>query len=66
MLGSCKKLAARYYGPFKILEHIGPVAYDLALLPNIKFHIFFHVSLLKKYVNDPNHIIDWNDIQEEP
>ena len=23
----------------------------------------FHVSLLKKYVPDPNHIIDWNVIQ---
>ena len=27
--------------------------------------MFFHVSLLKKYVHDPNHIIDWNVIHAE-
>jgi hypothetical protein len=26
----------------------------------------FHVSLLKKYVHDPNHVIDWTVIQVEP
>ena len=25
----------------------------------------FHVSLLKRHVDDPNHIIDWNVIQVE-
>lgn len=29
-------------------------------------HNVFHVSLLKKYVHDPNHIIDWNAIEVEP
>ena len=61
-LGSYKKLTARYYAPFNILRRIGPIAYDLALSPNIKDHNVFHVSLLKKYVHDPNHIIDWNVI----
>jgi hypothetical protein len=31
----------------------------------MRVHNVFHVSLLKKYVHDPNHIIDWNVIQVE-
>jgi len=65
MLGNCKKLAARYCGPFEILNLIGPVAYELALPPNIRVHNFLHVSLLNKYIHDPNHIVDWHVIQVE-
>jgi hypothetical protein len=32
----------------------------------MKAHDFFHVLLLKKYVHDSNHIIDWFVIQVEP
>jgi len=64
-LGSCPKLAARYYGPFEILEKIGPIAYMLALLASMRVHNVFHVSLLNKYVPDVNNIIDWNVIQVE-
>jgi hypothetical protein len=64
-LGSFPKLAARYCGPFEILEKIGPVAYMLAFPSSMRFHNVFHVSLLKKYVSDPNHIIDWNVTQVE-
>ena len=28
--------------------------------------MFFHISLLKKYVYDSTHIIDWNVVQVEP
>jgi hypothetical protein len=31
----------------------------------MRVHNVFHVSLLKKYVPDHNHIIDWNVIQVE-
>ena len=64
-LGNCSKLAAHYCGPFEILERIGPVAYMLALLASMTVHNVFHVSLLKKYIPDPNHVIDWNVIQVE-
>jgi len=45
---------------------IGPVAYKLALPPTVKFHDFFHVSLLKRYVQDVDHVIDWFMMQMEP
>ena len=49
-----------------MLAKIGPVAYHLALPPNIKVHDVFHVSLLKKYIHDTTHIIDRDVIQVEP
>ena len=64
--GSCEKLAPCYCGPFEVLERVGPVAYKFALPSHIKVHDVFHVSLLKKYVHDPTHVIDWNVIQVEP
>jgi hypothetical protein len=65
-LGRYTKLAPRYCGPFKILARIGPVAYQLALPSMVKVHDVFHVSLLKKYIHDPTHVVDWKMIQVEP
>jgi hypothetical protein len=65
-LESCAKLAARFCGLFEILERFGPVAYNLALPATITVHNVFHVSLLKKYIPDANHVIDWNVVQVEP
>ena len=64
-LGACSKLAARYCGPFEILERIRPIAYMFSLLASINIHNVFRVSFLKKYILDANHVIDWNVIQVE-
>ena len=65
-LRSFSKLATTFCGPFEILERIGPVAYMLSLPASMTVHNVFHVSLLKKYIPDANHVIDWNVIQVEP
>ncbi|XP_077237408.1 uncharacterized protein LOC143879108 [Tasmannia lanceolata] len=53
------KLNPRFVGPYEILENIGKVAYRLALPPSLSgVHNVFHVSLLRKYISDPNHVIE--------
>jgi len=44
------KLAPKFYGPYRIVKQISPVAYRLALPPKAKIHDVFHVSVLKKWV----------------
>ena len=64
-LCNCKELAAKFCEPFEVLSRVGPIAYEMDLPCNIKVHIVFHVSLLKKYVHGPNHIPDWSLIHKE-
>ena len=59
-------MSRRYCGPFEVIERIGPVSYRLAFPTSIRAHNVFHVSLLNKYVHDPNHVINWDVIQVEP
>lgn len=65
-IGSYAKLMPWFSGPFSIIEKIGPVAYRLGLPTIVKVHYVFHVSLLKKYVKDVDHVIDWSISQVEP
>ena len=49
----------RYIGSFRVIERIGPVAYRLELPLEIShIHNVFHVSMLRKYVSDPSHILE--------
>ena len=63
MFGKRGKVAPRYIRPFKILEKVGIVAYQLALPPSLScVHKVFHISMLWKYTLDPAHIMDWGEI----
>lgn len=42
------KLTPRFYGPFPIVQKVGPVAYKLQLPPMAAIHPKFHVSQLKR------------------
>ena len=57
-LGNFKKLDTILCGPLEVLSRIRLVAYELTIPPMFKVHNVFHVSLLKKYVHDSNHILD--------
>ena len=62
--GKGSKLSPRFVGPFEILERIGPVAYKLALPPSLsRIHNFFHVLVLRKYISDISHVLDWKHLQ---
>jgi hypothetical protein len=59
-----KKLTSKFIGPYQISERIGKVAYRIALPVTLSnLHDVFHVSQLRKYVSDPSHVIESDDIQ---
>ena len=65
--GKKEKLSPRFISPNKILERIGPIAYRLALPPElIKLHNGFHVSMIRRYRSDESHILLIQDKQVQP
>ena len=52
------KLSPRFIGPAEIVSKVGPVAYRLKLPPKLsRIHDTFHVSMLRKYIPDPSHVL---------
>ncbi|KAL5740018.1 hypothetical protein ACOSQ2_029198 [Xanthoceras sorbifolium] len=61
------KLSPRFIGPYEIIERVGPVAYRLALPPELeKIHNVFHVSMLRRYRSDPSHRVQAESIEIQP
>lgn len=48
------KLATRYFGPFKVLQQVGEVAFKIQLPETARIHPVFHVLQLKKAVGTQN------------
>ena len=52
------KLSPRYIGPYEILSKVWPEPYRLKLPPKLsRIHDTFHVSMLRKYIPDPSHVL---------
>ena len=62
--GKRGKLSPRYIGPYEIVGKVGPVAYKLKLPPELsRIHDTFHVSLLRKYIPEPSHVLREQPLQ---
>ncbi|WMV18794.1 hypothetical protein MTR67_012179, partial [Solanum verrucosum] len=58
------KLSPRYIGSFEILRTVGEVAYELALPPAFSaIHPVFHVSMLRRYVPDESHVLQYDAVE---
>ena len=58
------KMRPRYIGPYEIIARVGPVAYKLKLpLELSRIHDTFHVSMLRKYIQDPSHVLREQPVQ---
>ena len=61
--GKKGKLSPRFIGPYEVLERFEPVAYRLALPPELaKLHDVFHMSMLWRYRSDESHILPVQEI----
>ena len=57
-------MSPHFVGPFEVLERMGKVAYRLALPPSLsRVHNVFHVSMLRKYIPDPSHVVDYKPLK---
>ena len=45
----CNKLDFYRLGPFSVVKQINNIAFHLELLPSMKIHAIFHISLLEPY-----------------
>ena len=62
--GKRGNLSPRYIRPYEIVSKVGPVAYKLKLPPELsRIHDTFHVSMLRKYISDPSHMLREQPVQ---
>jgi hypothetical protein len=62
--GKKGKLTPRFVGPFEITQRVGKLAYRIALsLDLIGMHDVFHVSMLRKYIANPDIIMVYEPLE---
>ena len=62
--GKKGKLSPRFIKPYEVIEK---VAYKLALPPDLeKIHNVFHVSMLRRYMSYPLHVVSSETIELRP
>ncbi|XP_074277146.1 uncharacterized protein LOC141600796 [Silene latifolia] len=62
--GKKGKLSQKFIGPYEILDRVGEVAYRLTLPPTLdRVHNVFHVFQLQRYVSDPSHMLEVENIE---
>ena len=62
--GNKGKLAPRFIIPFEIIQRVGSVSHCLALPVELqRIHNVFHVSMLRKYIPDPSHVVPVEELE---
>ena len=65
--GKNGKLSHMFIRPYEVIKKVGPVAYRLALPPNLEnIHNVFHVSMLQRYRSDSSHVVSSETIELTP
>ncbi|XP_027357445.1 uncharacterized protein LOC113866845 [Abrus precatorius] len=60
-----KKLTPKFIGSYQILHRRRPIAYELALPPQLaELHNVFHMHQLRNYIPDPTHVIEPDVVQK--
>lgn len=58
-----KKLTPCFIGLYQISQRVRTIAYRIALPPSLaNLHDVFHVSQLQKYIPEPSHVIQMDDV----
>ena len=61
------KLSPRFIEPYEVIKKVGPMAYRLALPPELeKIHNVFHFSMLRRYRSGPSHVVSSEIIELRP
>ena len=65
--GKKSKLSPRFVGLFEVLERVGAVAYRHSSPPSMSgVHDAFYVSMLRKYIRDPSHVLPHQEFEITP
>jgi hypothetical protein len=61
--GKKGKLSPQFIGSFEISQRVGRLAYRVALPPDlVGTHDVFHVSMLRKYITNPDVIVEYEPL----